>query len=83
MFEEKKAVTSQNLLRQLVQMENTLSSLSARNPLTLDLYLADAHTKKIIGKLKTERSDAHGNALRLIESAATWSTEAGRCILQL
>lgn len=76
MFEEKKAVASEEFAPAISPNGKYVVFLSAKNPLTLDLYLADAHTKKIIGKLKTERSDAHGNALRLIESAATWSPDS-------
>ncbi|MEO6167973.1 MAG: hypothetical protein ABIO46_13550, partial [Chitinophagales bacterium] len=76
MFEDKKAIDEQDFAPSVSPNGKYVVFLSARNIFTLDLFLADAHSRKIIRKLKTETSDAHGNALRLMESAATWSPDS-------
>jgi Tol biopolymer transport system component len=76
MFEDRKAIDEQDFAPSVSPNGKYLIFLSARNLFTLDLFLADAHSRKIIRRLKTETADAHGNALRLIESAATWSPDS-------
>ncbi|HUM47352.1 MAG TPA: DPP IV N-terminal domain-containing protein, partial [Chitinophagales bacterium] len=76
MFEDRKAIDEQDFAPSVSPNGKYVVFLSARNIFTLDLFLADAHSRKIIRKLKTETSDAHGNALRLMESAATWSPDS-------
>lgn len=49
--------------------------LSTRSLFTFDLYLADARTGEIRGKLISEDSDPHFDALRFLDSAGTWSPD--------
>ena len=52
--------------------------LSEKNIFTLDLFLADAHTGKIIKKLTTRTRGSHLDALDAFESAGTWSPDSKR-----
>jgi len=47
--------------------------LSEKNIFTLDLFLANADTGKIIKKLSTRTQESHLDALNAFESAGTWS----------
>ncbi len=76
MFEDRKAIDEQDFAPSVSPNGKYVVFLSARNVFSLDLFLADARSRKIIRRLKTETSNAHGNALRLIESAATWSPDS-------
>lgn len=49
--------------------------LSRRDVFTIDLYLADARTGKVIKKLVSSNSDAHFDALRFMNSAGSWSPD--------
>lgn len=50
--------------------------LSEKNIFSLDLYLADASTGKIIRKLSTRTRKSHYDALDAFESAGTWSPDS-------
>src|SRR6185503_11128070 len=50
-----------------------LAFLSTRELFDVDLYLADAHTGKVVRKLASADRDPHVDALRFIESAGAWS----------
>ncbi|MBA2422910.1 MAG: PD40 domain-containing protein [Chitinophagales bacterium] len=76
MFEDRKAINEQDFAPAVSPNGKYVVFLSARNVFSLDLFLADARSRKIIRRLKTETSNSHGNALRLIESAATWSPDS-------
>lgn len=52
--------------------------LSARELFSIDLYLADAKTGKVIRKLVSSDRDAHFESLRFIESAGSWSPDSRR-----
>lgn len=52
--------------------------ISRRDLFTVDLFLADAKTGKIIKKLVSSNSDAHFDALRFIDSAGAWSPDGKR-----
>src|SRR6185436_1932151 len=52
--------------------------LSTRNLFTFDLYLADARTGEIRGKLLSEDSDSHFDSLRFLDSSGTWSPDGRR-----
>lgn len=52
--------------------------LSTRNLFTFDLYLADARTGEIRGKLLSEDSDPHFDSLRFLDSSGTWSPDGRR-----
>lgn len=49
--------------------------LSERDLFSMDLYLADAHTGKVICKLSSIDKDSHIDALSFVESAGTWSPD--------
>ncbi|PYQ31850.1 MAG: peptidase S9 [Acidobacteria bacterium] len=53
-----------------------LAFLSARELFSIDLYLADASTGKIIRKLVSSDRDPHFESLRFIESAGAWSPDS-------
>ncbi len=52
-----------------------IAFLSSRDLFSLDLYLADAATGKIIKKLVSSETDRHFDALRFINSSGTWSPD--------
>jgi Tol biopolymer transport system component len=52
--------------------------LSARELFSINLYLADAKTGKIIRRLVESDRDAHFESLRFIESAGAWSPDSRR-----
>lgn len=49
--------------------------LADKDLFTVDLYLADAQTGKVIRKLRSANSDPHTDALRYIDSSGTWSPD--------
>lgn len=51
---------------------------SRRNPFTLDLYLADTRTGKILRRLTRSERDEHFDALRFTDSAGSWSPDSSR-----
>jgi hypothetical protein len=52
-----------------------LAFLSRRGPFTMDLYLADADSGEVVGKLASSAGDRHYEALRFVESAGSWSPD--------
>jgi len=52
--------------------------LSARDLFSIDLFLADADTGKVIRKLVSSERDSHFESLRFIESAGSWSPDSRR-----
>ena len=55
-----------------------IAFLSARELFSIDLFLADAKTGKIIRKLVSSGRDPHFESLRFIESAGAWSPDSRR-----
>lgn len=53
----------------------TVAFLSSRDLFSVDLYLADAETGKIGGKLLSASKDPHLDAIRFIDSAGSWSPD--------
>ena len=49
---------------------------SRRDPFTLDLYLADAATGRVIRRLARSERDEHFDSLRFTDSAGTWSPDS-------
>ncbi len=49
--------------------------LSERDVISINLFIADAETGKVIKKLVDMNSDAHFDALRFINTAGTWSPD--------
>lgn len=54
---------------------NYVAFFSSRSLFSIDLYLADAHTGRIIRKLASPSSDPHFDALNFIESSGAWSPD--------
>ena len=52
--------------------------LSARELFSIDLFLADAKTGKIIRRLVSSDRDPHFESLRFIETAGSWSPDSRR-----
>jgi len=52
--------------------------LSEKDIFTIELFLADAQTGKILGKLTSADADPHLDALRFLDSAGTWSPDGSR-----
>jgi len=55
-----------------------IAFLSAREMLSIDLYLADASTGKIIRKLISTASDPHFESLQFLASAGAWASDNRR-----
>jgi Tol biopolymer transport system component len=55
-----------------------LSFLSTRAVFSTDLYVADAHTGKIVHKLTSTESDPHFSSIQFIYSAGAWSADSRR-----
>ncbi len=54
---------------------NWLAFLSSRDLFAVDLYLADAHTGKVVRQLASADHDPHVDELRFIDSAGAWSPD--------
>ena len=52
--------------------------LSARDLFSIDIFLSDAKTGKVIRRLVSSDRDAHFEALRFIDSAGAWSPDSTR-----
>jgi Tol biopolymer transport system component len=55
---------------------NYLAFLSEKDLFTIDLYLADARTGKVIKKLTSKISNTHIDEFNFIESAGAWSPDS-------
>lgn len=49
--------------------------LTEKDLFSIDYYIADAHTGKLIRKLASSTSDPHFDALSFLQSAGTWSPD--------
>jgi hypothetical protein len=54
---------------------------STRSLFTFDLYLADARTGEIRGKILSEDADPHLDSLRFLDSAGAWSPDGAKIAL--
>ncbi|MEM7415443.1 MAG: peptidase S9 [Gemmatimonadota bacterium] len=52
--------------------------LSERDLFSVDLYMAETETGRVIRKLSSANSDPHIDALRYIDSSGTWSPDGSR-----
>lgn len=52
--------------------------LSSRDLFTIDLFLADAHTGEVRGRLLSAAGNPHFDALRFLDSAGGWSPDGER-----
>ena len=50
--------------------------LTEKEVFTMDLFLADANTGKILKKVSTSRSSTHLNSMMFLESAGSWSPDS-------
>lgn len=50
--------------------------MSERDVFSIDLFLADAHTGRVIRKLASENRNAHFDALSFISSSGSWSPDS-------
>ena len=55
-----------------------IAFLSERSLFSIDLYLADAATGKVVRKLTSTASDPHYSSLQFIYSAGAWDSESRR-----
>ncbi|MDM7913791.1 MAG: peptidase S9 [Candidatus Eisenbacteria bacterium] len=55
-----------------------IAFLSERGFFSIDLYLADARTGKVVKRLTRTSADPHFTALRFIDSAGAWSPDGRR-----
>ena len=55
-----------------------IAFLSARSVFSIDLYIADAATGKIVRKLTSTASDPHFSSLQFIYSAGAWDAASQR-----
>ncbi len=75
---DEKNAGSQNVSPALSPDGRFIAFLSEKDLFSVDLYMADAHTGKIIRKLTSANSDPHTDALRYIDSSGTWSPDGAR-----
>ncbi|HKJ91662.1 MAG TPA: hypothetical protein VJ957_00780 [Longimicrobiales bacterium] len=52
--------------------------LSQRDPFSMDLYLADVQTGKVIRRITTSALDPHYSSLQFIQSAGSWAPDGRR-----
>jgi len=52
-----------------------VAAISQKDLFSADLFLADAHTGKMVRKLLSANTDPHIEALRYIDSSGTWSPD--------
>ena len=57
---------------------NYLAFVTQRNLFTTDIYVADAHTGRLIKKLGGPESDPHFDAISFINSSGAWSPDASK-----
>ncbi|MBL7774765.1 MAG: PD40 domain-containing protein, partial [Saprospiraceae bacterium] len=69
---------SMNISPAISQNGKYLIFLSEKNLFSLDLYLADARTGKIIKKVASTAQDGHVDQFDFIESAGTWAPDEKR-----
>jgi len=62
---------------------NHVIFLSEKDVFTFDLYLADAHTGRIIRKLSSTVHNSEIDAFNFIESAGTWSPDGKRFVFTI
>jgi Tol biopolymer transport system component len=56
----------------------TVAFLSTRELFTLNLYLADAETGRIIRRLVSSNTDSHFDAIRFMNTSGAWSPDGNR-----
>ena len=69
---------SMNISPAISQNGKYLIFLSERNLFSIDLYLADARTGKVLKKVSSSTQDGHVDQFDFIESAGTWAPDEKR-----
>jgi Tol biopolymer transport system component len=59
-----------------------LAFLSSKSLFSIDLYLADAQTGRVIKRLTSKTSNTHIDEFNFIESAGTWSPDSKKFAFQ-
>jgi Tol biopolymer transport system component len=67
-----------NLAPMLSPDGSRVAFLSERDLFSIDLFVADARTGKVLKRLTSSATDAHYDALRFIDSAGSWSPDGRR-----
>ena len=75
---DKKILSEQNmnLAPSLSPDGRYVAFMSERDVFSIDLFLADAHTGRVIRKLASENRNAHFDALSFISSSGSWSPDS-------
>jgi hypothetical protein len=66
---------SQNIAPALSPDGRYVAFMSEKDLFSIDIFLADARTGRVIRKLVSAMSDPHSDALRYIDSSGTWSPD--------
>jgi Tol biopolymer transport system component len=72
----KKLSEQQNVSPTVSPDGNYLAFVTQRNLFTTDIYIADAHTGRLIKKLGGPETDPHFDAISFINSSGDWSPDA-------
>ena len=72
----KKLSDQQNVSPSVSPDGNLLAFVTQRNLFTTDIYIADAHTGRLIKKLGGAETDPHFDAISFINSSGDWSPDA-------
>ena len=72
----KKLTEQQNVSPEISPDGRFVAFVSSRNLFTTDIYIADAHTGKLIKRLGGPQSDPHFDAISFINSSGGWSPDA-------
>lgn len=75
-IDEKNGGPNYNVAPSISPDGNYIAFLSERDLLSIDLFLADAHTGKVIRKLTSKARNAHIDEFNFIESAGAWSPDS-------
>ena len=74
----KKLSEQQNVSPAVSADGNYVAFVTQRNLFTTDIYIADAHTGRLIKKLGGPESDPHFDAISFINSSGAWSPDASK-----
>jgi Tol biopolymer transport system component len=74
----KKFSEQQNVSPSVSPDGNYVAFVTQRNLFTTDIFIADAHTGKLIKKLGGPESDPHFDAISFVNSSGDWSPDASK-----
>ncbi|TZF83627.1 tolB protein precursor [Pedobacter sp. BS3] len=78
LIDEKNGGETYNLAPAISPDGKYVAFLSERDLLSIDLFLADAQTGKVIRKLTSKARDSHIDEISFIESAGAWSPDGSK-----